>query len=67
MSNVKRVYVEKKPEFANEARSLCAELRGLLGITALNFFLLSSFRDSSTRERIPQSSVSVLLKKMRLL
>ena len=32
---VYRVYVEKKPEFANEARSLCAELRGLLGITAL--------------------------------
>ena len=29
------VHVEKKPEFANEARSLCAELRGLLGITAL--------------------------------
>ena len=32
---VYRVYVEKKPEFANEAHSLCSELRGLLGITAL--------------------------------
>ena len=32
---VYRIYVEKKEELANEARSLLSELRGLLGITAL--------------------------------
>ena len=33
MSNVKRVFVEKKPEFAVEAKSLRHEIRHYLGIT----------------------------------
>ena len=32
---VYRIYVEKKPELANEAKALLSELRGLLGITSL--------------------------------
>lgn len=35
MSNVRRVYVEKKPEFAGAARELCHELRSYLGIKSL--------------------------------
>ena len=33
MSNVKRVYVEKKPEFAVTAKGLRHEIRHYLGIT----------------------------------
>ena len=32
---VYRVYVEKRPEFANEAKSLCSELRSILRISSL--------------------------------
>ncbi len=32
---VYRIYVEKKPELANESRSLCSELKGLIGISSL--------------------------------
>ena len=32
---VYRLFVEKKPEFANEASALLSELRGLLGIRSL--------------------------------
>ena len=40
---VYRVYVEKKPELANEAKSLLSDARNLLGISALeNVRLLNS-------------------------
>ena len=32
MSNVRRVYVEKKPAFAVKAKELQAEIKGYLGI-----------------------------------
>ncbi len=36
MSNVRRVYVEKKPAFAVKARELLAEIRGYLGIKGVS-------------------------------
>ena len=48
MGNVRRVYVEKKPDFAVKAKELKHEVK---------YFPLSSYRDSSIREPIPQSSV----------
>lgn len=35
MSNVRRVYVEKKPEFAGAAKELRHEIRSYLGIQSL--------------------------------
>ena len=35
MSNVKRVYVEKKPDFAVQAKGLRHEIRSYLGIKGL--------------------------------
>ena len=110
MNSVKRVYVEKKPEFAVQAKELGHEVKSYLGIKSVTnvrvlirydvenlsdatfdracngvfaeppvdvlimkifhmermtvFFLWNSFRDSSTRERIRQSSVCSLLRKM---
>ena len=32
MSNVRRIYVEKKPEFAVQAKELLAEIKSYLGI-----------------------------------
>ena len=34
MGNVKRVYVEKKPEYAVQAKDLFHEIRSYLGISA---------------------------------
>ncbi len=36
MSNLRRVYVEKKADFAVAAKSLAAEIKGYLGITGVN-------------------------------
>lgn len=36
MSSVKRVYVEKKPEFAVQARELCHEIQHYLGISGIS-------------------------------
>ena len=101
MGNVRRVYVEKKPDFAVKAKELKHEVKHYLGIAAegvrvlirydvenvsddtyrkhcrqyslslrsmiymkkssmqraAKYFPLSSYRDSSIREPIPQSSV----------
>ena len=35
MSNVRRVYAEKKPEFAVSAKSLLSEFKSYLGITTV--------------------------------
>ena len=63
MGNVRRVYVEKKPDFAVKAKELKHEVKHYLGIAADQVRVLirydvenDSCRDSSTRERIPQSS-----------
>ena len=67
MSNVKRVYVEKKPEFAVAAKGLRHEIRHYLGLQDVTNVRVLIRYDAEIRERIPQSSVSVLSKKMRLL
>jgi hypothetical protein len=57
MSNVRRVYVEKKPAFAVKAKELQAEIKSYLGIAFIPDYCLS--RESKdlyvvrTKEKLP--------------
>ena len=61
---VYRVFVEKKPELANEAKALLNDARNLLGITALENVRLLNCYDAENiskalARRITLSSISV--------
>ena len=50
---VYRVYVEKKPELANEAKALLSDARNLLGITSLeNVRLLNCYDAENIRREM---------------
>ena len=53
---VYRVYVEKKPELAGEARSVLSDIRGLLGITSLeNIRVLNRYDVENIEEALFES------------
>ena len=63
MSNVRRIYVEKKPAFAVQAKELWAEIKSYLGIKSvegvrvlIRYDVENICRDSLTRGPIPRSS-----------
>ena len=69
MSNVKRVYVEKKAEFAVQAKELRHEIRSYLGIETVTGVrvLIRYDVESLIREQILLNSVCSLSKRTSLL
>ena len=58
---VYRVFVEKKPELANEAKALLNDVRNLLGITALeNVRLLNCYDAENISKKLFDSAIDTV-------
>ena len=64
---VYRVYVEKKPELANEAKALCSDAKSLLGISALeNVRIINRYDAENISEELFDYAVKTVFSEPQL-